>query len=525
MRLSLPYRLFLVTLCLALLSGGLALSARTSVAATPTFTDVDPNSTSPYAVAIYQLASRGIVHGYDDGSGRFGPLDPILRAQVAAIVARAVGWDTNQGQADFSDQGTIDASLWNSVRVLADHDVARGFGDGTFHPRQQVAQVQVISFITRAMVQSGKWVSQSDDGTRYSDVPASSGARADLITYDHYAGLIPFATSTGTGGWVNWSAPANRQEVALVVWNAIKTTTTTPVTPTPTPMPTTGQVGTCGEDTVHWHPPVINGCATGHEHGDAPPSWVNSSRWMPMFEHPGNTPSENLLKHSSFKGFSLRDDNVDLYVIMHLDTNPSGHASRFHSVQVWARDTTGAVSHWDYWLDFGTGNMTGPQLRGNGGCEDTNVRPIMAVRYSQCGTQTDFESWYSRAGATPFGWDFGFNMKPNYYAGTNPQNVSNPDLATIASWLPTGDLNNTRRIEMSWYAQRSNQRGTFWSTQWGEIVSGPSDARCGTSRTYGTKTYTTLCIEQYIAPSMTQVAFPGNSVQKDFDVSGVKLPN
>jgi len=164
-----------------------------------------------------------------------------------------------------------------------------------------------------------------------------------------------------------------------------------------------------------WHPPVVNGCATGHEHGDAPPAWVVSSRWMPMFDHPGNTPNENQLKHTSFKGFTVRDDNVDIYVIMHLDSNPSGHSSRFHSVQVWARDATGAVSHWDLWADFGTGDMTGPIIRGNG-CEDQSVRPIMGVDFTGCG-QLQFETWYSRAGAPIWGWDFGSISRRNTTPG------------------------------------------------------------------------------------------------------------
>src|SRR4051794_1708981 len=91
-------------------------TVRSSIAAEPSFTDVDPNSSSPYVIAIYELAKRGIVHGYNDGSGRFGPLDPVLRGQAAAIVVRALGWSNQQGQANFTDQGSVDDELWNCVR-------------------------------------------------------------------------------------------------------------------------------------------------------------------------------------------------------------------------------------------------------------------------------------------------------------------------------------------------------------------------------------------------------------------------
>lgn len=39
--------------------------------------------------------------------------------------------------------------------LLADHDVARGYGDGTFQPLGNVLQAQAISLFTRAMVGKG----------------------------------------------------------------------------------------------------------------------------------------------------------------------------------------------------------------------------------------------------------------------------------------------------------------------------------------------------------------------------------
>jgi len=57
-------------------------------------------------------------------------------------------------------------------------------------------------------------------------------------------------------------------------------------------------------DPDRWHPPVgPGGCYYAHEHGDSPPGWVVSSRWPHMFTHAGNTPGENIYKHTSFKRF------------------------------------------------------------------------------------------------------------------------------------------------------------------------------------------------------------------------------
>lgn len=291
---------------------------------------------------------------------------------------------------------------------------------------------------------------------------------------------------------------------------------------TPAPIAVHGHVelGTCGEAMDVWHPAVVGECATGHEHGDAPPRWMLDAGYFPLFNHAANTPNENALvhKHSAFKGFSARFHDVDVYVVMHLDTNPGGHVSRFHSYQVWAQDPAGGVSHWHGWLDFGQDDQTGPNLR-SFDCDNTDgTRPIIAVNDLACSDDLRFENWYSRAGAErAWSWDFGFNVSPTYYGGGDPADPS--------TWTPTGEFNTTRRIEAAWYADRSSLRGTFWATQFGDIVSGPGDPLCGTERAYGERTYTILCLEQYIAPTMTEVAFPGNATQLTYDEDGVSLPN
>ena len=53
------------------------------------------------------------------------------------------------------------------MRVLADYDVARGFGDGTFQPLGNVVQAQAIPLFTRAMVGKGYWQYQTDNHTLF----------------------------------------------------------------------------------------------------------------------------------------------------------------------------------------------------------------------------------------------------------------------------------------------------------------------------------------------------------------------
>lgn len=218
-----------------------------------TFVDLGGPPTIPENVAIGELADRGIVYGYGDGSGRFGPADRVLRSQAAALVVRSLGWGAEVGRTEFPDRAGTNDELWNSVRVLADRGVARGYVDGTFGPNDPVTEAQVIALITRAMVARGYWVAQPDDPARYQAFPAASGLRSDALTFAHYlddAGGVPGA---GTG-WATWSLPATRQWIALALWRATQwregllTATALPVARTDPTLVGAGDIAGCDTD-------------------------------------------------------------------------------------------------------------------------------------------------------------------------------------------------------------------------------------------------------------------------------------
>ena len=176
----------------------------------------DVPASHPYYEAITQLAARGIIRGYQDG--RFGPDDTTLRAQMAALITRAMGWDAEDHGNRFPDRGAVDADLWRNVGTLAFYNVAKGYQDGKYRPTNPVLYAQVISFITRAMVAQGYWQPQPDNPGLYPNVPASSGHRQDLVTYYAYAGAVP--GTTPTANWVGWDQPSTRGWFAQALWQA-----------------------------------------------------------------------------------------------------------------------------------------------------------------------------------------------------------------------------------------------------------------------------------------------------------------
>jgi glucose/arabinose dehydrogenase len=197
------------------------------------FTDVP--STSAEFEAVEQLGSYGIVRGYGSAGCAalsliypcFVPGDTSLRAQMAALIVRAMGWSGEQPNNPFTDGGRLDAELWRSVAILAAHGVAQGYGDGRFGPNDIVSQLQVASFISRAMVSEGHWQpAQADDPAIYPDVPASTNQRLDLVTYVQNAGPLPDYPSDTA--WAGWNDPATRGWFARALWQALEPILTTP---------------------------------------------------------------------------------------------------------------------------------------------------------------------------------------------------------------------------------------------------------------------------------------------------------
>ena len=180
------------------------------------FSDVPADH--PAYAAITELAARGIVKGY--GDGRFGPDDISLRAQMAAMIVRAMGWS---GEIHGIPSPIAAWSMTNSGRRSPRWrrtTCALGYEDGTYNPTGEVLHLQVISFISRAMVEKGLWVAATtDDPTIYPDVQVALPDRLDLVTYVRNAGAIPDRPEHGN--WPEWNTPASRGWFARVLWQAL----------------------------------------------------------------------------------------------------------------------------------------------------------------------------------------------------------------------------------------------------------------------------------------------------------------
>ncbi len=213
------------------------------------FPDVAP--VDSYAVAVAELASRGIIRGYPDG--RFYPEVIVERRHAAVTLVRAMGQGGRAPASDFPDRDGTDEESWKAVRIMGDDGVMRGYQDGTIRPADPLTRQQALSIIARAMVASGIWTTQADTGLVYGDVHASH--RADVATYYRYAGAAPGTGARMTPGIpLGAGKPAERGWYAEALWPAVRARERAPAAGTPAPAASTASAATFGM-TAHfmWH--------------------------------------------------------------------------------------------------------------------------------------------------------------------------------------------------------------------------------------------------------------------------------
>jgi murein DD-endopeptidase MepM/ murein hydrolase activator NlpD len=110
---------------------------------TPRFSDVSPGDRNAGAIAAVDSAK--ILQGY--GDGRFGPNDPLSRAQLASMLVRGFKLPAVSGSAPFSDVSATSVHGPNIAAAYAT-GLTRGCGDGTrYCGTQSVTRAQIASFI------------------------------------------------------------------------------------------------------------------------------------------------------------------------------------------------------------------------------------------------------------------------------------------------------------------------------------------------------------------------------------------
>lgn len=294
-----------------------------------------------------------------------------------------------------------------------------------------------------------------------------------------------------------------------------------------------------------WHPAAekdLSGsidCVYEHEHGDAPPEWLINSGYKIGFDHhsgftAGTSEYENTLKHAGMKGFSANIKGVDIYARIHLASNVLDRSSRYHSYELYLKDPSGNISHFQGWLDTGDPLKDRIPYRDSTAGEkgiDPRTRPIVwaATKHAcQIDRTWCIELWAMKT------WNWGPDLIWGINDATTFFKEGEENTPDINSWDKSGSNGTDRSLTVTIYRNPKDLKergveqmplGEIWATQFGDIVSGHDDPLCGAeSLKYGIS-YKNICLENYIAPTLPQITGVYNTAQKQFDSTGVELPN
>jgi hypothetical protein len=181
----------------------------------------------PYAAAIADLASRGVIQGFAE-DGTFRPGAAVTRQQFAKMVVLAGGYPVSSGdRCPFTDVATQMGSdpLYPShyVGAAADHGITVGKTVTRFDPYADISRLQVITMIVRAAndLEPGLLsVPPAGLGTWLGDpTHGASAARAE------YNGLLEGLDLNALDPYGYMS----RGEVAQVLHNLLTTLSTGPI--------------------------------------------------------------------------------------------------------------------------------------------------------------------------------------------------------------------------------------------------------------------------------------------------------
>lgn len=114
-----------------------------SEVADPQFKDV--NKSSGYYPYIAALANAGIINGFE---GKFNPSGNVTRGQMSKIIARAFAISST-GELSFKDVPT-NHEFAPYISALAENGITLGTGNGKFAMHELVTRGQLASFVTRA---------------------------------------------------------------------------------------------------------------------------------------------------------------------------------------------------------------------------------------------------------------------------------------------------------------------------------------------------------------------------------------
>jgi hypothetical protein len=186
----------------------------------------DVNQEHPHEEAINDLALRGIISGYPDGT--FRPNNPVLRQHFAKMITRTLELPVSPADlCPFVDVAASEPGAYvdpsdphypdHYIAVCAAHGITKGKTSNTYAPYDEITRQQLITMVVRAAHLPAPPAGY--------DPPFSAG---QFYPEEHYlnartaahAGLLGMLR--GLGPTYDFTAPATRGEVCVLLFNLLQ---------------------------------------------------------------------------------------------------------------------------------------------------------------------------------------------------------------------------------------------------------------------------------------------------------------
>lgn len=179
----------------------------TTVFASTTLTDIKGEK---YEDAVEKLVYFGIVNGYEGNV--YMPENDVTRAELSKMIVLALGKEDKVESAknkflNFSD---VLSNYWGYgyIKVATDENIVNGYTDGTFKPNGKVTYAEATTMVLRALGYK-EAIENSNNTLKWPD--------NYMVYADEKLELFEKM------GEFKASDPANRGDIAILIWNALRT--------------------------------------------------------------------------------------------------------------------------------------------------------------------------------------------------------------------------------------------------------------------------------------------------------------
>ncbi|MGB9792038.1 MAG: S-layer homology domain-containing protein [Thermacetogeniaceae bacterium] len=162
------------------------------------------------SVPVRELMRLGVLKGYPDGSYR--PDQPVTRAEIVTILAKAFGWDA-AGDVRLPFKDRIPDWALPGLKAAWSRGVIKGYEDGTFRPDKPVTRSELTVMMSLALGLSCPSAQQQ--------VAFKDGAIIPVWARDAVERLAAAGIVKGSDGYFRPLATATRAEVAALVYQAL----------------------------------------------------------------------------------------------------------------------------------------------------------------------------------------------------------------------------------------------------------------------------------------------------------------